>query len=137
MDQLNTLQAKWGINKLHFKDLNLYNICRNKAYVLNENDFPIMVSLYHIMKVKDVLFILHDNLNNLYKHGNTFMTISHLKTGRPLFHFEMNKDESILSIEQRVFEYIEDSISRLSERYFMDKIKNNRGINLKYNINGH
>lgn len=135
--QLESLQRKWNINKVHFKDLNLSNICKNKALVLNDMKNPVMITFYHVMKIKDNLFILHDHLEHQHKAGNDKMTVSHLKTGQALLHFTMKPGEKIPSMEERASECLEAAINKFGMIYAMERIKSAQSINMKYNIYGY
>lgn len=135
--QCDLLQAKWKIKGFHFRDLDLSNTCKNFANVLSKEDKPIMIKFYHILKHRDNLFIIHENLEFRHMAGNKEMSISHLKTGKPLLDFTMKLDETISDMEGRAVKQIEDMVNKYGERFAMERIKGPQGINVKYNVFGY
>lgn len=137
MEALQKLQDRWKIHRVHFKDFNLDNVVKNKAMVLNKLNQSIMVTFYHVMKIKEELFILHDSLEHQFKENNIHMTISHLKTGQPLLHFTKTPKQTIPDIEKLAQDCIQTAIATFSERYAMERIRSAQPINFKYNVYGY
>lgn len=133
MDQLAQLSDKWKIGKVHFRDLDFEVVTKKKAYVLNELKTPVLVPFVHLFKLRDLLFIVHETLNQIHFENATSITVSHLKTGHKLLDIVIEGGEKfdVENVERKAKEFVETEIARLSERFFMERVKGNQALNCK------